>query len=68
MSDRDLVIEAVRKMPVEASLADILDELALLASVKQGLDESDRREGISSDRVMGMIDEWITKSSGRRAA
>ena len=68
MSDRDLVLEVVEKMPESASLTEILDELALLASVRKGLAQSERGEGIPHERVLGMLDKWITKSSGRRKA
>jgi predicted transcriptional regulator len=68
MSDRQLVLEAVRQMPAEATLPEILDELALLGSVKEGLAQSERREGVPHAKVVKMLDQWISKSSGRRAA
>ncbi len=61
MSDRQLVLEAVQKMPDEASLKEILDELALLASVKEGLTQSELGEGIPHEEVAKMLDRWITK-------
>jgi predicted transcriptional regulator len=68
MSDRQLILEAVQKMPAEASTAEILDELALLASVKIGLEQSERGEGVPHEQVVKLLDTWISKSSGRRAA
>jgi predicted transcriptional regulator len=68
MSDRQLVLETVQQMPVEATLPEILDELALLASVQEGLAQSERREGVPNEAVAKMLDQWISKSSGRRAA
>ena len=68
MSDRQLVLEAVQKMPEAASLADILDELEMLASIREGLAQSERGEGVPHARVLAMVDEWIPKLSGRRAA
>lgn len=49
-------------------MAKILDELALLASVKQGLEQSERGDGVPHKDVARMLDKWITKSSGRRKA
>ena len=68
MNDRQLVLDAVRQMPDRASLTEILDELRLLASVKEGLAQSDRGEGAPQEEVVKILDEWITKSSGRHAA
>lgn len=66
MSDRQLVLETVKKMPASASLGEILDEIALLVSVKKGLVQSERGEGIPHEEVAARLDTWITKSSGRR--
>ncbi|MGH7976046.1 MAG: hypothetical protein ACREDS_01030 [Limisphaerales bacterium] len=68
MSDRQIILEAVQKMPEAASTAEILDELALLASVKIGLEQSERGEGVPHEQVVKLLDKWISKSSGRRAA
>ncbi len=68
MSDRQLVLEAVQKMPEATSIADILDELAMLASIQEGLAQSERGEGVPHERVTAMVDEWISKSAGLRAA
>ena len=57
MSDRQLVLEAVQKMPEAASLADILDELEMLASIREGLAQSERGEGVPHARVLAMVDE-----------
>ncbi|MBC8097566.1 MAG: hypothetical protein H7Y43_17310 [Akkermansiaceae bacterium] len=68
MSDREVIIEAVRKMPANASAAEILNELALLESVKMGLAQSERGEGVPHEQVVKLLDKWISKSSGRHAA
>ena len=68
MTDQELVLNTVREMPKDAALPDILDELALLASVKQGLAQSERGEGTPHAQVKKLVEQWISKSSGRRAA
>ena len=68
MSDRQIVLETIRKMPEAASLAEIMDELRLMASVRAGLEESERGEGVPHERVAQLLEGWITKSSGRHAA
>jgi predicted transcriptional regulator len=64
MSDRDLILEAVQNMRAEASAAEILNELALLESVKLGLSQSQRGEGVPHDQVVKLLAKWTSKSSG----
>lgn len=59
MSDRQLVLEAVQKMPEASSLADILDELEMLDSIREGLAQSERGEGVPHERVTARVDEHI---------
>jgi len=61
MSERELVLRAVGQMPEQASMAEILDELALLAAVNEGLAQSERGEGVAHQEVAKMLDQWITK-------
>lgn len=61
MSDKELVLDAVQQMPQQSSLAEILDELAMMASVKEGLAQSERGEGVTHEEVVKMMEQWITK-------
>ncbi|MCP5522151.1 MAG: hypothetical protein H7A46_11465 [Verrucomicrobiales bacterium] len=60
MSDRELVLEAVRKMPDQSSWEDIVGELRLLAAVREGLAESERGEGQSSDKARDLVRQWTS--------
>ena len=68
MTDRQLILDAVRKMPETASLAEILDELRLLQSVAQGMADTEKGKVTLHDDVAKQMRAWITKSSGRSAA
>ncbi len=68
MSDRQIILEAVQKMPEKASMTEILDELNLLESVKAGLAETEHGAITPHEEVPKLIRSWITKSSGRTAA
>jgi predicted transcriptional regulator len=57
MSERELVLEAVSQMPEQASMAEILDELALLAGVNQALAQSERGGGLPHEEVLKMLDQ-----------
>ncbi len=64
MTDRQLILETVQKMPERASMAEILDELALVSSVKKGLAEIKEGKGIAHEQVVGEFNSWITELSG----
>jgi predicted transcriptional regulator len=66
MSDRQLILEAVQQMPEQASAEEILDEIAMLASIQRGRQQIKRGEGIPHEEVVKRFNSWITESSGRR--
>ncbi|MGO8764945.1 MAG: hypothetical protein ACLQSR_07395 [Limisphaerales bacterium] len=66
MSDRQLVLKTVRQMPAQASLDEILDEIALLASVNRGLAEAEGGEAVPHEEVVRRFRTWTSKFSGRQ--
>jgi predicted transcriptional regulator len=68
MSDRELVIRAVKEMPESTTLLEIVTSLKLLASVQEGLDDTRRGAVTAHEDVVKQLETWITKSSGRTAA
>lgn len=61
MTDRELVLDAVQKMPQETSLPVILDELALLVEVKERLAKVESgQSGKTQEDVARMLDQWTT--------
>jgi predicted transcriptional regulator len=68
MSDRELVIRAVKEMPESTTLPEIVNSLKLLASVQEGLDDTRRGAVTAHEDVVKQLETWITKSSGRTAA
>ncbi len=63
MSNRELVIDLVNKLPADTPLEEIVRKIEFVAGVKQGLAEAKRREGISAEEVRELIKEWTSKSS-----
>lgn len=61
MSDRELVIDAVQEMPEDVSFGQILDRLNLLAAVREGLEQSDRGEGMPAGQVRDKVRAWASK-------
>lgn len=59
MTDRELVLDAVQKMPQETSLPAILDELALLAKVKERLVKVENGQGgQTQEEVARLLNQW----------
>jgi len=62
MSDRELVLDAVRGLPDNLSLREIVDELLLMEEIKTRLAKSERGvSGVPHEEVVKMLDSWITK-------
>ena len=65
MSDRELVLGTVQEMPETASLREIVDELLLMATVKERLARAERAEqgqqGVPHEEIVKRLDGWITK-------
>ena len=50
-NSRDRMIEALRKLPQDATVDDAIERLVFLAKIEAGLGELDRGEGIPHDEV-----------------
>ncbi len=60
MSDKEAVIELLKRLPSEVSLREILREIEFVAAVKEGLEEIDGGLGVSVEAVEKMMETWIT--------
>jgi predicted transcriptional regulator len=60
MSDKESVIELIKRLPSEVSFREILQEIEFIAAVKEGLDEIDQGQGISVEAAEKMMETWIT--------
>ncbi len=63
MTDRELILDTVQKMPEQATLSEILNELALLATLKERLAKVERREAITlpHEEVARRLRAWTTR-------
>lgn len=61
MSDRELILEAVQQMPEHASAQEILDELLLLATIRERLEKNLVGKGVSADELLRQVSSWVTK-------
>ncbi len=60
MSDKQTVLEAVGKLPDDAKLEDILENLTLLAKIREGLADSEAGRVVPHEQVIREIQSWIT--------
>jgi predicted transcriptional regulator len=61
MSDKVLVLEAVSKMPEDATIADIRKEIDFIGAIKKGREQVLRGEIVSLDEVEKKISTWTGK-------
>jgi len=61
MSNRDIAIDLIQKLPENVSLHDIARELEFIAGVQEGFEQMERGEGVPADEVRKMVPSWITK-------
>jgi predicted transcriptional regulator len=61
MSDKEAVLELVKRLPPDVSLREIVREIEFIAAVKEGLKEIDQGKGVSIESVEMMLEAWNTK-------
>ncbi|MDJ0600416.1 MAG: hypothetical protein QNJ37_16445 [Crocosphaera sp.] len=61
MSNKETVIELVKRLPSDVSFREIAQEIEFIAAVQEGLDQIDHGKGIPIEDVEKMIDSWTTK-------
>jgi hypothetical protein len=61
MSNRETVIEFVRKLPDDMSLAEIARKIELLAGIRTAREQARRNEGISAEDARKLVDAWAAK-------
>jgi predicted transcriptional regulator len=58
MSNRDAVIEIIRRMPEDISISEIISELSVRQKVDEGLRELDSGRGIPHEEVKQELSRW----------
>jgi hypothetical protein len=60
MSNREMVIGLLSKLPEDTPLEDIAHEIELLAGIQVARDQARRRVGIPADDARGLVETWAT--------
>lgn len=59
MSTKEAVIEIIRRMPDDATLPDIMEELYVRQKIDEGLRQLDAGEGIPHEEVERRLAKWL---------
>jgi predicted transcriptional regulator len=61
MSNKEVVIEAIRKLPEEATFQEIGDEIAMLAAIRRGEEAAHEGRVVPHEEVKRKVAAWISK-------
>jgi predicted transcriptional regulator len=61
MSDKQLVVELLNRLPEDAKLQDIGREIEFLAAIREGEEQADRGEVVPHEQVKRGFASWISK-------
>lgn len=61
MSNREIAIDLIRKLPETASLHEIAREIEFVAGVREGFEQIERGEGVPAEKVREMIPSLIVR-------
>lgn len=61
MSNKEAVLEAMRKMPEDITLEEISEEIAILAAIQRGEEAAAVGQVAPHEEVKQRLASWITK-------
>ncbi len=63
MSDKQTVLEVIRRLPDGVSFNEIREEIEFLAAVREGEQQADQGRLIPLEQVEKNLQSWLSKSS-----
>jgi hypothetical protein len=61
VSNREIAIDLIQKLPEDASLHEIAREIEFVAGIREGFEQIERGEGVPAEKVREMIPSWIVR-------
>ncbi len=58
---KQMVLEAVHRLPEEASFHDIAEEVAFLAALREGQEDLSQGKVVSNEEMKQRLDSWLIK-------
>ena len=60
MSGKQIVRELLEKLPEEASLTDIVEEIEFVAGIREGAAELDRGQSLTAEQLRERLRSWTS--------
>jgi hypothetical protein len=60
MSNREIVIDLVGKLPEDTPLEEIARQIELLAGIRAAREQARRGEGVRAEDVRKLVDTWAS--------
>ena len=60
MSGKQIVRELLEKLPEEASLTDIVEEIEFVAGIREGAAELDRGQSLTAEQLREHLRSWTS--------
>jgi predicted transcriptional regulator len=61
MSDKQLALDSIERLPEDTSLEVIAERVEFLAAIRKGLDQIERGQTIPHDEVKRQLATWLSK-------
>ncbi len=61
MSDREMVMDLVARLPEDTPMQEIAREIELLGGIKAGREQARKGEGIPAEDARKLIDTWASR-------
>jgi predicted transcriptional regulator len=61
MSDKQLALDSIKRLPADASLDAIAERVEFLAAIRKGLAQIERGETVPHDEVKRQLATWLSK-------
>ena len=61
MSDKELALDSIRRLPEDARLDTIAERLEFLAAIRKGSEQIDRGETVPHEEVKRQLEAWLSK-------
>ncbi len=59
MTTKEKVINAVRELPDDASIEDVMEHLLFLAKIEKGLQQANAGQTISNEQLKEKMSKWL---------
>jgi predicted transcriptional regulator len=61
MSDKEIALDSIRRLPEDARLETIAERLESLAAIRKGSEQIDRGENVPHEEVKRQLAAWLSK-------